>query len=201
MSTRRMPKPCRDCGAAIPWTGRRPAMRCDTCRVARARAKGAENMRSYRAAGYKPPRRPRTWDQRQRDRFWARVDRSDADGCWRWTGPRLESGYGTFGTLGWTVLAHRASWEIANGPIPEGIVIRHTCDNPPCVRPDHLLSGTQADNIADVVERGHFQHGDDHWTNRTKRERGPDGRWMSDTGSSVSRAPESASTSTMRPGV
>ena len=49
--------------------------------------------------------------------------------------------------------AHRFVWEQHNGPIPEGMVIRHTCDVPDCVNPEHLLLGTQADNIRDKVER------------------------------------------------
>jgi hypothetical protein len=50
--------------------------------------------------------------------------------------------------------AHRVVWEMAHGPVPDGMVVRHRCDNPPCVRLDHLLLGTNADNTRDMMERG-----------------------------------------------
>lgn len=96
------------------------------------------------------------------ERFWKRVKRSD--GCWEWTGERTQWGYGTLrlyfkqddGTerkphMG----AHRLSWAIAHGD-PGELCVLHRCDNPPCVRPDHLFLGTDGDNIRDCVKKGRF---------------------------------------------
>lgn len=82
-------------------------------------------------------------------------------GCIEWQGYRLPSGHGRLqGDFGKVESAHRISWAASNGPIPEGLVIRHRCDNPPCVNPDHLEAGTPADNSRDAVERGRIARGD-----------------------------------------
>lgn len=89
------------------------------------------------------------------ERLWARVDISDAsDGCWEWTGNRDPNGYGRIGIGQTPVLVHRLSWELAYGPLPEGACVLHRCDNPPCVRPDHLFLGDRADNMRDAVSKG-----------------------------------------------
>jgi hypothetical protein len=92
------------------------------------------------------------------DRFWAKVDRSGAfsdvdDSCWLWTAGCV-NGYGHFWLNVRMEKAHRISYFLAYGPIPEGLLVRHTCDNPPCVRPKHLLVGTHTDNIKDREDRG-----------------------------------------------
>lgn len=75
-------------------------------------------------------------------------------GCWEWRGSVLVVGYGQFRTQGVSYTAHRVAYEHWVGPIPEGHVVRHKCDNPPCMNPDHLEPGTPADNSADCVARG-----------------------------------------------
>lgn len=91
------------------------------------------------------------------NRFWTKVD--VRDGCWSWRAARNPKGYGVFSCEGRTVSAHRFSYELYNGPIPSGMVVRHKCDNPPCVNPDHLELGTQADNERDKINRGRYRNG------------------------------------------
>jgi DNA-binding CsgD family transcriptional regulator len=90
-------------------------------------------------------------------RFWPKVDK--AGDCWVWTAADDNFGYGHFSmpdTSGASSLqlAHRVSWIIANGPIPDGMCVLHTCDNPPCVNPAHLFLGTQSDNAHDRDSKG-----------------------------------------------
>lgn len=74
-------------------------------------------------------------------------------GCWEWNGCRSDRNYGVLGYRRKQYRAHRVSYEIHVGSIPDGQVVRHTCDNPPCVNPEHLELGTHADNQADKVRR------------------------------------------------
>lgn len=85
-------------------------------------------------------------------RFWEHVQKSD--GCWEWQGARDGGGYGYFSSGSGRVRAHRFSYTLANGPIPDGLYVCHTCDNPPCVRLDHLWLGTRADNNRDRDRKG-----------------------------------------------
>jgi hypothetical protein len=81
------------------------------------------------------------------------------DNCTEWDGHRNKQGYGVTTNH---KLAHRQAWEDANGPIPPGVVIRHRCDNPPCIRLSHLEPGTRPQNSEDMVSRGRSQKGEDH---------------------------------------
>ncbi len=89
------------------------------------------------------------------ERFWPFVTK--ADGCWLWSGARTANGYGQIGFEGHVLYAHRVAWEVTNGPIPDGLVIRHHCDTPACVRPEHLTPGTPAQNVRDAVWRGRMR--------------------------------------------
>lgn len=98
------------------------------------------------------------------ERFWSKVSiRDDDASCWSWLGARSGVPGEDYGRFRWTnpftevsesIGAHRVSFFLANGCLPE--VARHTCDNPPCVRPSHLLNGTHADNMRDRHERGRY---------------------------------------------
>jgi hypothetical protein len=84
--------------------------------------------------------------------------------CWEWQGGRFKAGYGRFVAIDVSdddaiatirrQNASRISFKIYKGPIPSNILVRHTCDNPPCINPDHLILGTHADNWQDMVSRG-----------------------------------------------
>lgn len=91
------------------------------------------------------------------ERLWSRVAKAGPDDCWPFTGPLSRKGYGKIslgGAKGSIVGAHRVAYMLAVGPIPEGLDVLHTCDNPPCCNPRHLFVGTQADNIRDMIAKG-----------------------------------------------
>ena len=87
-------------------------------------------------------------------RFCLRFDPDTKESCWEWTAGKGIHGYGKIWNGGRTLRAHRVSYEIFVRDIPEGLHVRHKCDNPGCVNPYHLEVGTNADNVRDKVERG-----------------------------------------------
>lgn len=101
------------------------------------------------------------------ERFWSKVKKGNF--CWNWTSALSRGGYGKFSVARskW-VEAHRISYFIEHGSIPNGKSVLHRCDNTKCVRPSHLFIGTQTDNIHDCISKGRARwgsnpyHGQDH---------------------------------------
>lgn len=108
------------------------------------------------------------------ERFWAKVKKGD--GCWEWQAAIKDTGYGVFQIGKWQasklVKAHRYAWELTNGAIPDGLWVLHKCDNPKCVRPDHLFLGDAFTNMNDCAAKGRLgsqvhpearPRGERHW--------------------------------------
>ena len=87
------------------------------------------------------------------ERFWKHVNKTDT--CWTWQLKLNRDGYGSIQIDGKSILAHRYS-VVLDGRDPAGKVVMHTCDNPACVRPDHLKVATQADNVKDMIVKGRY---------------------------------------------
>ncbi len=141
----RVSRTCRQCGAAF------------DVKPSRLRYGGA--LWCSRACYY----RSRTWVRAKTpneaaDVFWSRVAKSDApDACWPWLGRPNTEGYGRMMVNGERQLAHRIAYQLANGPIPDGLLVCHSCDNPPCCNPAHLWVGTDGDNSEDKAAKGRAQ--------------------------------------------
>lgn len=104
------------------------------------------------------------------ERFWSKTDRTGE--CWVWTGARRSAdqyGGGTYGVLSQQTdgrrvhsYAHRRAYELTYGPIPPGLFVLHSCDNPPCINPAHLSLGTSAENMAEAGKRHRVPEGKRH---------------------------------------
>lgn len=91
--------------------------------------------------------------------------RESPSGCWEWQGADNGRGYGVIHLKNWewpqrAPAVHRIAYRLCVGPIPDGLCVLHRCDNPPCVRPDHLFLGTNEDNVADMVAKGRQARGE-----------------------------------------
>lgn len=96
--------------------------------------------------------------ERLHERFFRNVAKSDT--CWMWTGRRDGNGYGQFKIVGVSShFAHRHSWEMVHGTVPDGYSVCHRCDTPACVNPDHLFLGTQRVNVLDAAMKGRLAFG------------------------------------------
>jgi hypothetical protein len=115
-------------------------------------------------------------------RFWVKVQKGD--GCWMWTGSMGAQGYGVIKRAGRFSGAHRISYELNVGEIPEGLIVRHRCDNPSCVRPDHLELGTRADNARDKMLRSRQARGSQHGWSKLNDEQVAEVRQLYQSGES-----------------
>lgn len=122
-------------------------------------------------------------------RFWPKVRKTP--GCWLWVGSKT-MGYGQLGTGGdvsTKILAHRLSWLLHHGSIPEGVCVLHKCDVRACVRPDHLFLGTHRDNMLDAEVKGRARHpcGEEHSHAKLTEEGVRKARWLRQQGASIYR--------------
>jgi hypothetical protein len=98
------------------------------------------------------------------ERFHSKYSKHAAQNCWNWKAGCFSTGYPAFKVNGKTVHGNRVAYFLGNGPLEKGKVVRHSCDNPKCVNPFHLLIGSHQDNMRDMVERGRSAKGNKNGT-------------------------------------
>ncbi len=98
--------------------------------------------------------------------------------CWIWESAISSAGYGRMALNGKSVYAHRYSWELHNGTIPEGLHVCHHCDTPACVNPDHLFLGTHKDNMHDAIRKGRLNPSKNGEKGAAMRKRESNGRFL-----------------------
>jgi predicted XRE-type DNA-binding protein len=118
--------------------------------------------------------------------FLARITPGSPDECWPWQAGTNRNGYGVFTHQHEYYYAHRVSYEFYHGPIPEGLGVLHSCDNPICCNPYHLRAGTQKDNAFDMVSGGRDRHvtfhGEQHGNSKLKESHIIEIRHLAETG-------------------
>ena len=142
---------CETCGIEFNWyrrDGRKPRICSHKCRSGIVKTWMSPHGFSWKNISQEQ------MEKQLRICFDERVEKTED--CWIWTGSKISRGYGSFHSDGTNkrISAHRLSWTIHNGKIPEGLVVRHKCNNPICVNPDHLELGTLKDNSADRIAAG-----------------------------------------------
>src|SRR5262245_48340005 len=125
--------------------------------------------------------------------FWHFVDKRKPSECWEWWGSCDAKGYGRLKLNGKSYKAHRLSYEINVGEIPEGLFICHRCDNKLCVNPKHLYPGTPQDNTNDTAARGRIYSGDNLWSHLRpervlRRERHPRARLTTEIAAEIRKS-------------
>lgn len=125
-----------------------------------ARSLCQPHYRAAKAAGGFTPRPRYSKKLSLAENLAALSRRDDATGCLMWIGHINPKGYGEMKIAGRNVLAHRAAYEEANGPLPPGMLACHHCDTPACIELDHLFAGTTQDNNADKIAKGRHPRGE-----------------------------------------
>lgn len=142
--------PCRHCGKHIDFPEARPGVK----RVSRPKY-CSDYCRLYSKVSQAPEQGP-------------------SGDCWEFQGGKHRFGYGMINMSGTkateVTTAHAVAWEIANGPIPNGMFVLHRCDNPACCRPDHLFLGTHQDNMDDMKAKGRGRNGSSHFRSKLSEE-------------------------------
>lgn len=132
-----------------------PIKRCETCGVKLKRRRRDSNRqweeRTYCSVACSNDGKK---DEPTHLRFWRHAYISDGNRCWIWGGVKDQYGYGRIAYRTQSLKAHRVAFEMRHGPIPDDMVICHSCDNPSCVNPNHLFVGSQSENMQDASRKG-----------------------------------------------